>query len=103
MVTTDEMPDISAQAITTRLNGVEVQRAPISDLAFDVRTFIAYRSFFLLVPGDVIVNGITGGVCAYRNPPRWMKGVIFQHEGFLGHYCVRPLKGSLISHCYSLL
>jgi 2-keto-4-pentenoate hydratase/2-oxohepta-3-ene-1,7-dioic acid hydratase in catechol pathway len=48
MVTTDEMPDISAQAITTRLNGVEVQRAPISDLAFDVRTFIAYRSFFSL-------------------------------------------------------
>ena len=32
MVTTDEIPDISKQTIATRLNGVEVQAAPISDL-----------------------------------------------------------------------
>lgn len=75
MVTTDELPDISAQTIATRLNGVEVQRAPISDLVFDVATLIAYCSTFSeLVPGDVIVTGTTGGVGAYRNPPLWMKG-----------------------------
>lgn len=26
-----------------------------------------------LAPGDVIVTGTTGGVCAYRTPPLWMK------------------------------
>jgi len=75
MVTTDELPDITTQTIATRLNGVEVQRAPISDLVFDVPTLIAYCSTFTeLVPGDVIVTGTTGGVGAYRQPPLWMKG-----------------------------
>jgi 2-keto-4-pentenoate hydratase/2-oxohepta-3-ene-1,7-dioic acid hydratase in catechol pathway len=74
MVTTDELPDVSKQTIATRLNGVEVQRAPISDLVFDVPTLIAYCSVFTeLAPGDVIVTGTTGGVGAYRTPPLWMK------------------------------
>jgi len=74
MVTADDIPDISKQHLTTRLNGVEVQSAPISDLVFDVPTLIAYCSTFTeLVPGDVIVTGTTGGVGAYREPPLWMK------------------------------
>lgn len=74
MVTTDELPDVSKQIIATRLNGVEVQSAPISDLVFDVPTLIAYCSIFTeLAPGDVIVTGTTGGVGAYRTPPLWMK------------------------------
>jgi 2-keto-4-pentenoate hydratase/2-oxohepta-3-ene-1,7-dioic acid hydratase in catechol pathway len=75
LVTTDEIPDISRQTLITRLNGVEVQRAPISDLVFDVAALIAYCSIFTaLAPGDVIVTGTTGGVGAYRVPPLWMKG-----------------------------
>ncbi|RJF74131.1 fumarylacetoacetate hydrolase family protein [Rhodopseudomonas palustris] len=75
MVTTDELPDISSQTLITRLNGQEVQKAPISDLVFDVPALIAYCSTFTeLAPGDVIVTGTTGGVGAYRNPPLWMKG-----------------------------
>jgi len=74
MVTTDEMPDVTRQTIATRLNGVEVQAAPISDLVFDVSALIAYCSTFTeFVPGDVIVTGTTGGVGAYRVPPLWMK------------------------------
>jgi 2-keto-4-pentenoate hydratase/2-oxohepta-3-ene-1,7-dioic acid hydratase in catechol pathway len=74
MVTTDEMPDVTKQTIATRLNGVEVQAAPISDLVFDVPALIAYCSTFTeLVAGDVIVTGTTGGVGAYRVPPLWMK------------------------------
>ena len=74
MVTADEIPDIGKQTIATRLNGVEVQAAPISDLVFDVPALIAYCSTFTeLVPGDVIVTGTTGGVGAYRTPPLWMK------------------------------
>jgi 2-keto-4-pentenoate hydratase/2-oxohepta-3-ene-1,7-dioic acid hydratase in catechol pathway len=75
MVTTDELTDISKETLITRLNGVEVQKAPISDLVFDVPALIAYCSTFTeLAPGDVIVTGTTGGVGAYRNPPLWMKG-----------------------------
>ncbi|MBI5132612.1 MAG: fumarylacetoacetate hydrolase family protein [Rhodopseudomonas palustris] len=75
MVTADEIDDISKQTLITRLNGVEVQRAPISDLVFDVPALIAYCSTFTaLAPGDVIVTGTTGGVGAYRTPPLWMKG-----------------------------
>ena len=74
MVTSDELSDISRETIKTRLNGVEVQSAPISDLVFDVAALIAYCSTFTeLVPGDVIVTGTTGGVGAYRTPPLWMK------------------------------
>ena len=74
MVTTDEIPDVTRLAIATRLNGVEVQSAPISDLVFDVPALIAYCSTFIgLAPGDVIVTGTTGGVGAYRKPPLWMK------------------------------
>ncbi|MBN9004118.1 MAG: fumarylacetoacetate hydrolase family protein [Rhizobiales bacterium] len=74
MVTTDEMLDVSKQTIATRVNGMEVQAAPISDLVFDVPTLIAYCSTFTeLVPGDVIVTGTTGGVGAYRVPPLWLK------------------------------
>ena len=74
MVTTDEIPDVSRAHIATRLNGVEVQAAPISDLVFDVPALIAYCSTFTeLAPGDVIVTGTTGGVGAYRTPPLWMK------------------------------
>lgn len=75
MVTTDELTDVTRQTLITRLNGVEVQKAPISDLVFDVPALIAYCSTFTeLVPGDVIVTGTTGGVGAYRTPPLWMKG-----------------------------
>ncbi len=71
----DEIPDIGKQTIATRLNGVEVQAAPISDLVFDVPALIAYCSIFTeLAPGDVIVTGTTGGVGAYRNPPALDEG-----------------------------
>jgi len=74
MVTTDEIPDIGKQRIATRVNGMEVQAAPLSDLVFDVPALIAYCSTFTeLVPGDVIVTGTTGGVGAYRVPPLWLK------------------------------
>ena len=74
MVTTEGIPDVSRQKIATRLNGIEVQAAPISDLDFDVPALLGYCSCFTeLLPGDVIVTGTTGGVGAYRTPPLWMK------------------------------
>jgi 2-keto-4-pentenoate hydratase/2-oxohepta-3-ene-1,7-dioic acid hydratase in catechol pathway len=74
LVTRDEIPDPSTPTLTTRLNGAEVQHAPLSDLLFDVPAIIEYCSTFTeLVPGDVIVTGTTGGVGAARKPPLWMK------------------------------
>ena len=70
MVTSDEIPDISRQIIATRLNSVEVQAAPISDMVFDVPALIAYCSTFTeLGPGDVIVIEVeVSGIGVLRNP-----------------------------------
>lgn len=74
MVTTDELSDIGAQSLKTRLNGQEVQTATLDDLIFDVPALVAYcSSFITLVPGDVIICGTTGGVGAFHKPPLWMK------------------------------
>jgi 2-keto-4-pentenoate hydratase/2-oxohepta-3-ene-1,7-dioic acid hydratase in catechol pathway len=74
MVTADEIQDVSSLTLTTRLNGIEVQKAVLSDLVFDVPSLISYCSTFCaLAPGDVIVTGTPGGVGAYRKPPLWMK------------------------------
>ncbi|MCM8735409.1 fumarylacetoacetate hydrolase family protein [Azospirillum sp. A1-3] len=74
IVTADEIPDPAALSIETRLNGVTVQRSPISDLIFPVPALIAYISSFTpLATGDVIAIGTPSGVGAFHEPPLWMK------------------------------
>jgi len=74
MVTPDEIGDLGAQRVQTRLNGQLVQDQPVSDLIWDVPTVIAYCSTFTtLEPGDVIATGTPGGVGDKRNPPLYMK------------------------------
>ncbi|MCP5001878.1 MAG: fumarylacetoacetate hydrolase family protein [Hyphomicrobiales bacterium] len=74
LVTADEIPDLSALKLETRLNGDVMQRAPTSDLVFDVPALIEYCSTMTeLVPGDVIITGTSGGVGAFRDPPVFMK------------------------------
>ncbi len=74
LVTPDEIADIRESTLMCRVNGEERQRAPISDLCFDIPTLIEYCSTFTqLEPGDVIVTGTTGGVGAYFKPPKWLK------------------------------
>jgi 2-keto-4-pentenoate hydratase/2-oxohepta-3-ene-1,7-dioic acid hydratase in catechol pathway len=74
MTTADEIPDPSALELTTRLNGVQVQHASVSELIFDVPYLISYLSGMMeLVPGDVIVTGTPEGVGFARTPPLWMK------------------------------
>lgn len=74
LVTPDELGDISALPIETRLNGEVMQKASLADLIFSIADVIAYASTFTpLAPGDVIATGTPGGVGERRDPPVWMK------------------------------
>lgn len=74
MITTDEIADVGAMSLKTRLNGQEVQSATLDDLIFGVEALVSYcSSFITLQPGDVIICGTTGGVGAFHTPPLWMK------------------------------
>ncbi len=74
LVTTDEIRDYKSLPIETRLNGVIMQKASLSDLIFPIPKLINYISSFTnLCSGDVIVTGTPGGVGDKRNPPVYMK------------------------------
>lgn len=74
LVTPDEIDDLGAQRVQTRLNGALMQDQPVSDLIHDVPALIAYCSSFTeLRPGDVIATGTPGGVGLGRTPPVFMK------------------------------
>jgi len=82
LVAADDISDISALTLTTRVNGVVMQQGAIADLVFDIPYLIEYCSTFTeLHPGDVIATGTPGGVGAARNPPVWLRnGDVVQVE-----------------------
>ncbi|WP_068095067.1 fumarylacetoacetate hydrolase family protein [Novosphingobium rosa] len=74
LVTPDEIEDLGAIRVQTRLNGELVQDQPVSDMIWDIPTVIAYCSTFTqLSPGDVIATGTPGGVGDKRTPALYMK------------------------------
>ena len=74
LVTPDEIPDLDALRLTTRVNGMVVQESGLDHMIFDVPRLIEYCSAFTpLSPGDVIPTGTPGGVGAKRQPPLWLK------------------------------
>lgn len=74
LVTPDEIPDPAALHLTTRVNGLVVQSAPLSDLVFGVPQLLAYLSTVIdLLPGDIIATGTPGGVGLFRDPPLFLK------------------------------
>ncbi|MDO9480661.1 MAG: fumarylacetoacetate hydrolase family protein [Hydrogenophaga sp.] len=74
MVTADELGPNPLLTLTTRLNGVEVQRATTAMMVHSIARQIAYLSTVApLQSGDVIVTGTPGGVGSKRQPPLWMK------------------------------
>lgn len=73
MMTPDEVGDLEAMEITTRLNGNVMQNALSSQLIFGFAALIEYCTTFTdLRPGDLIVTGTPGGVGSARRPPVWM-------------------------------
>jgi 2-keto-4-pentenoate hydratase/2-oxohepta-3-ene-1,7-dioic acid hydratase in catechol pathway len=74
MVTADEIKPGQTLTLSTRLNGVELQRATTDMMIHSIPRQIAYISTFLpLEPGDVIVSGTPGGVGNKRTPQVFMK------------------------------
>jgi 2-keto-4-pentenoate hydratase/2-oxohepta-3-ene-1,7-dioic acid hydratase in catechol pathway len=74
LVTRDEIRDIEALRLETRLNGEVVQSESTGELIFGIAELIEYLSLWTeLMPGDVIATGTPGGVGAGRKPPLWMK------------------------------
>ena len=92
MMTPDEVGDLDALEITTRLNGEVMQNAKSNQMVFGFSALIEYCSTFTeLVPGDVIVTGTPGGVGAARNPP------VFMDEGDVIEVEISPI-GTLRNH-----
>jgi len=73
LVTLDEVGDLQALELVTRVNGAEVQRSSTSLQIFPVATVVAYVSRFLaLAPGDVISTGTPDGVGSRMDPPSFL-------------------------------
>jgi 2-keto-4-pentenoate hydratase/2-oxohepta-3-ene-1,7-dioic acid hydratase in catechol pathway len=73
IVTADEVADVTALTIQTRVNGEVRQRGSLADLVFDIPTLIAtISSVMTLEPGDVIATGTPSGVGAGFDPPRYL-------------------------------
>lgn len=74
LVTPDEIADLAAVRVQTRVNGELLQDQPTSDMLWGVPELIAYLSAFTpLAAGDVIVTGTPGGVGDARTPPLYLR------------------------------
>ncbi len=74
LVTVDEIDDVNALHLTTRLNGAVMQHAPIGDMIFPLAEVISYLSrWYTFQPGDVLLTGTPAGVGVGRKPPVFLK------------------------------
>ncbi|MEJ2480808.1 MAG: fumarylacetoacetate hydrolase family protein [Acidihalobacter sp.] len=74
LLTADEVPDVRALRIQTRVNGELRQDGCVDDLIFDIPTLIETLSAGMtLEPGDVIATGTPAGVGAGFNPPKYLQ------------------------------
>jgi len=69
-----DIPDPQDLEITTRVNGVTLQRGNTGEMIFPVARTIAFLSSLMtLEPGDLIATGTPSGVGFRRNPPLFLK------------------------------
>ncbi len=74
ITTLEEIDDLRAVTVTTRVDGEQVQHAPVADLITPIADVIAYCSTFTrLEPGDVIATGTPGGVGVARDPQLFLR------------------------------
>ena len=73
LVTADEVGDVTALELETRVNGEVRQKASVADLIFDIPTLIETMSATMtLLPGDIIATGTPVGVGLGFDPPRYL-------------------------------
>ncbi len=74
LVTADEVDDVKALELETRINGETRQKALVSDLIFDIPTLIETMSRTMtLLPGDIIATGTPVGVGIGFKPPKYLQ------------------------------
>jgi acylpyruvate hydrolase len=74
LVTLDEIEDIQALPVRTRVNGETVQDGNTSDMIFGVAETIAFLSQIMtLQPGDIIATGTPAGVGNSRQPKLFLR------------------------------
>lgn len=73
IVTTDEIPDPQALAISCDVSGERLQDSSTNEMIFGVAELVIYLSRFMtLEPGDVIATGTPFGVGFARTPERYL-------------------------------
>ncbi len=73
MITADEVPDVAALTLRTRVNGIVKQEIGLDRMIFDIPWLISYFSTFTpLSPGDVIATGTPSGFGSTRTPPEFL-------------------------------
>jgi 2-keto-4-pentenoate hydratase/2-oxohepta-3-ene-1,7-dioic acid hydratase in catechol pathway len=71
-VSADEV-DLEGLMVECRVNGELRQKAPVSDLIFDIPTLIETISAGItLLPGDIIATGTPAGVGIGHDPPKFL-------------------------------
>lgn len=74
LVTADEIDDVAALRLRTRVNGETRQDASVRDLIFDIPTLIeTISSLVTLEAGDLIATGTPKGVGIGFDPPRFLR------------------------------
>lgn len=74
LVTADEVGDVAALELVTRINGEVRQQVKVADLIFDIPTLIeTITRTMTLLPGDVIATGTPVGVGIGFKPPRYLQ------------------------------
>ena len=74
LLTADEVPDITALKLVTRVNGEVRQDAVVADLIFDIPVLIETISAGItLEAGDIIATGTPVGVGIGFKPPRYLR------------------------------
>lgn len=74
LVTADEVGDVGALELETRINGETRQKAKVADLIFDIPTLIETMSRTMtLLPGDIIATGTPVGVGIGFKPPKYLQ------------------------------
>ena len=73
LVTADEIDNVGAMELETRINGEIRQKVKIADLIFDIPSLIKTMTRTMtLLPGDVIATGTPVGVGIGFDPPKYL-------------------------------